>query len=737
MNTSRNCLLALAALAALSCADEPVNSTGDEGIETTIALSLTAAPESPGLAGTRALPDPLDVDEGTDLDYIVKDFWLLQFNENGQRVGSPRYYTMPTMTSTTAVAVILPPVNETYKGVLIANTHSESFGTTLGTVTTLAGLETVYKRIWNLEDMYNATNTPPDLLMNGTVNVTSATTSLSCTLYRNVAKFTLTLNNTATSGVTITSVQVRNVPDRLFYFDRWFDGDAPPSPSATQSGLLDLPADEFELLPGSIVKTLRYYLPRNRQGTTGASTEAGKNVGAPTRATYIEIMAVTAGEIADGGGKPLRYRFYLGANMKNDFNIEPNFHYTLPVVFTTAGDVEQDNRVENLGQVQLAGANSYIINPLPGAVQTTYGVPVDRINKFWNSPDGKITGNVLADDIPWVAEVIWQDKADPLIQFCEASGVPSGDRYAGTGDSFFHFSPAGPTASGNVLIGVRKEDATEYLWSWHLWITGYNPDAVASAWQDDVYAYAVPGGAVHRYSGTTWSTNYADKFIMDRNLGAASGARTDGLTKTSGLYYQFGRKDPFPAASVYLYDVTGAALPRYHANGDCISRVIGETTLKISVQRPSTFYATGVDWIQNNPYYNNSWNNPGWYTSVPKAGKSLFDPCPPGWKVPPVQGTWETFVLAGTTPNAVGYPGVGAEFYMGGAGTGETAFYPLSGSRTATQGITHEVGVVGPYWSAKGLDTWGGYVLTVVPSSVNPWYFSARSNGLSVRCIQE
>ncbi|MDR2131599.1 MAG: FimB/Mfa2 family fimbrial subunit, partial [Odoribacteraceae bacterium] len=300
MNTSRICSLALAALAALSCADEPVGSTGNEGIETTIALSLTAAPELPGLAGTRALEEP--VNEGTGPGYIVEDFWLLQFNENGQRLGSPRYYTMPTVTSTTAVAVIIPPAGKIYRCVLLANIHSDAFNTVLGPVITLADLKTVYKRLSKLKDMYNAGGLDPDLLMNGTVDVTSTTTSLTCALYRTVAKLTLTLNNTATSGVTITSVQLRNVPDRLFYVDRLLDGDAPPSPSPAQSDVFDLPVDTLDLAPGDAVETLRYYLPRNRQGTTGASTEAGKNVGAPGRATYVEIMAVTAGAIEDGGG---------------------------------------------------------------------------------------------------------------------------------------------------------------------------------------------------------------------------------------------------------------------------------------------------------------------------------------------------------------------------------------------------------------------------------------------------
>ncbi|MDR2129785.1 MAG: FimB/Mfa2 family fimbrial subunit, partial [Odoribacteraceae bacterium] len=302
MNTSRNILLALATCAAVSCADEPVDPAGNEGIETTIALSLTAVPETPGLAGSRALPDSPVVDEGSDPDYIVKDFWLLQFNENGVRIGSPRYYTMPLDNTSTAVAVILPPADKTYKCVLLANTHADAFDATLGSVTTLEGLKTSYKRIWNLADLYNATGAAPDLFMNGTVDIDSDTEELTCPLYRNVAKLTLTITNENPSGIKITSVRLRNVPDRLFYADQLFDGAATPSPSPAQSGVIDLPVDDLNLAPGSAMKTLRYYLPRNRQGTTGASTEAGKNVGAPGRATYVEIMAVTAGAIEDGGG---------------------------------------------------------------------------------------------------------------------------------------------------------------------------------------------------------------------------------------------------------------------------------------------------------------------------------------------------------------------------------------------------------------------------------------------------
>ncbi|MDR2130305.1 MAG: fibrobacter succinogenes major paralogous domain-containing protein, partial [Odoribacteraceae bacterium] len=438
------------------------------------------------------------------------------------------------------------------------------------------------------------------------------------------------------------------------------------------------------------------------------------------------------------GGKPLRYRFYPGANMTNDFNIVPNFHYTLPIIFHTAG-AEQDSRVENLGQVQLAESNSYIISPLTGNVQATYGVPVFRVNTFWKSVDG--TGSTaITPTTEWEAEVIWQDKAgEGLINFCESSGtVIAAGKYAGTGENNFYFSPKDQNAAGNVLIGIKKKGTTEYLWSWHLWLTNYNPDNAPLFWQEDVYSYPVTGGAVHRYSGGTWATAaYTGKFIMDRNFGAASATRADGLAKTRGLYYQFGRKDPFPAAGVSLYDVQGAILSRndYAPNGtDCIARVQGATALKTAVQHPCNFYCPGSDdWVSGNPYSDNSWNNPTWQTSTTK---SLFDPCPPGWRLP-VNGTWGTFALTNVHSGyAGGTDQAGWEFYLSGS-SGETVFYPAAGYRPFSTGAMYYERVDGYYWSSTPNSSTGGHYLSFGATFVNPWNPANRGSGFPVRCIQE
>jgi hypothetical protein len=221
---------------------------------------------------------------------------------------------------------------------------------------------------------------------------------------------------------------------------------------------------------------------------------------------------------------------------------------------------------------------------------------------------------------------------------------------------------------------------------------------------------------------------------MDRNFGAASAARADGIAKTRGLYYQFGRKDPFPAASVKLYNVSGATVTAFTATaGDCIVRVPGKTAIKTAVQHPYNFYYPGSgDWAQSNPY-SNPWNNPTWHSSTTK---SLFDPCPPGWRLP-VDGTWSTFLLT-SRPNAANYPDdykggsaqAGWEFYMSGS-SGQTAFYPASGSRIITTGAVRSELHNGYYWLSSGLFSYFD------ATGINPQGAADRSYGFLVRCVQE
>ncbi len=733
MKTLRTCFLGLTVLAAVSCAQDPLDSqtVTEQGREALVGLSLRAVPQSAGMPGSRAVTE--EIEEGTDAAYKVSDFWLLEYNDRGLMIGSPHYYVMSEFTDGTAVPIILPPAGSEYTCVVLANTHADGFSATLGEATTLDKLKTFCKNIRTQEDTYNAGTR--DLLMNCVVPVTSNTTTLDCQLYRNIAKLTLRLTNREGSDVQINSVQLRNVPDRQFYADRLY-ADAPaPSPAAAEAGFIDWDVEECAIAAGEPTKELVFYLPRNCRGVTGSVLESQKNVDAPFYATFLEIMAEDVTRHT-----PLRYRFYLGRNMKNDFNIIPNHHYVLPITINDKGDASTDNRVEDMGEVELAESNSYLINPLKGEVQTLYAVPITRINRFWGN-EGPDKSAPIASATEWVAEVIWQDRPARLIDFCSPEGLAAegNTTYEGKGESFFYFKPL-EGASGNVVIGVRKKAASkrEYLWSWHLWITDYAPE-YTTAWKEGVYAYPVEGGSVHRYPGNSsgthiWDTKYRNKYIMDRNLGAFA-ANSSGGRNAYGFYYQFGRKDPFPHSGTALYDIEGNPQQDFTTSpDDCIQRIQGQAYLYEGVQLPYGFYYPGSnDWVKGNPYSATSrlWNNPTWHTS--DSNKSFFDPCPPGWKLPET-GTWGTL----SKTNSAGWRN-GYEFYMkpGGAEGDDVTWYPASGLRNIGSGAVNSEWYYGYYWSSAPVSATNAYSLYFYSGGVNPQNNLQRGNGFPVRCVQE
>lgn len=243
---------------------------------------------------------------------------------------------------------------------------------------------------------------------------------------------------------------------------------------------------------------------------------------------------------------------------------------------------------------------------------------------------------------------------------------------------------------------------------------------------------------MHRYAGkgnnNVWDGKYKDKFIMDRNLGAM-GASEKELEASRGFYYQFGRKDPFPHPKTVLYDINGNPQTTFPAlSGDCVSIVIGKAHLYASVFRPYSFYAAGnIDWVQDNPYTTSAWNNPQWYTNG--NGKSIFDPSPQGWRLPENGSTWNIFIGSSNTPNAEGYPEFGDlafrngwNFYMGGPGIGETAWYPAASIRNGNNGTVGGM-TTGNYWySLSSLYFVKNNVIILT---------GTRSSGYSVRCVKE
>lgn len=328
---------------------------------------------------------------------------------------------------------------------------------------------------------------------------------------------------------------------------------------------------------------------------------------------------------------------------------------------------------------------------------TVYELPIyERINEFWGSTDGD-ADNVIGDNTEWVADVIWQDINARAIHFTDETGSADQDVFNGKGKKPVYFKlnretlSSGMNIYGNILVGVKKKEASVYLWSWHLWVTDYNPDVapvpsqvtsntanysgfnylyvqnksvtgpgimdlqgafLATTNSATSYTENVFDGNVQHYSQTAtaqWSDAskavwdgtgiYANKWIMDRNLGAQSTSCADVKDPLDGwgMYYQFGRKDPFTYKDTYTINGSTKHSAKWSVASIGSKNTVG--TIKEGILHPNLFYpikdSSGAKWAEGAT--SNAWFNPNWYTAGnSKGAKTLFDPCPPGWCIPSI-----------------------------------------------------------------------------------------------------
>lgn len=167
-------------------------------------------------------------------------------------------------------------------------------------------------------------------------------------------------------------------------------------------------------------------------------------------------------------------------------------------------------------------------------------------------------------------------------------------------DGFICFTCA--NKDGNAVVAATAADGT-ILWSWHLWSAEPPKDVDCGTWT-----------------------------LMDRNLGATMPSGEESF----GLYYQWGRKDPFSRVLAFdsasgegwYHPVVGGGDDEANADIHCVA---------YSVAHPIEFIAKSNrndDWlIEPNQRYlwGLNWEVDGNIDFQPF--KSVFDPCPKGYAI--------------------------------------------------------------------------------------------------------
>ena len=135
---------------------------------------------------------------------------------------------------------------------------------------------------------------------------------------------------------------------------------------------------------------------------------------------------------------------------------------------------------------------------------------------------------------------------------------------------------------GNAVIAVTDAEGT-IIWSWHIWATDRPAEIRLTE-------------ATHAY--------------LDRNLGATTAEL--GLETTKGLYYQWGRKDPFHLAKCQTESISS------------------QLTIEKLLENPTTMYfPTETEWLSHDEAF---WGNPDESSST-ATFKTIYDPCPKGYTI--------------------------------------------------------------------------------------------------------
>lgn len=262
-----------------------------------------------------------------------------------------------------------------------------------------------------------------------------------------------------------------------------------------------------------------------------------------------------------------------------------------------------------------------------------------------------------------------------------------------------------PTIVYNSDTMVSKSNATSYVAG----VFNLCDDAGNVIWSYLCWAASI--NSIELDNGT----------IMDLNLGFGGTMKSDNSISDQGVYYQWGR----PFAFGYPKGADGQT---------------ANTDLRISSYKQSAENAMSMgcatdannrDWWQDGTHRYDLWGNPETTTTSTGGKKSIFDPCPTGWKVASAALLKEVFDNAIDEDNKLIYTYKGSQW-------SKTYFF---NGDTATRGSAK-----GLYWADNAINDSNALHYEFYPESTKDgvttpagkkFEGARRSHACAIRCMKD
>lgn len=316
-----------------------------------------------------------------------------------------------------------------------------------------------------------------------------------------------------------------------------------------------------------------------------------------------------------GTNKTLNYDIYVGNDNLTNFDINENsrYHYCVTI---NQGEfiITEDPRVSlEEGAINLSNYERYA-NCYVCSCEDSYrfDATVMGNGSLYDGTSHYLSHNGETSHGMKPVEVVlaWESTADGAET--TARNVIDGKPLLVNG--FVEFQTG--NVEGNAVIAV-KDETGNIIWSWHIWVTNRN-----------IHVTSPLGYMLH-------------------NLGATD--ETVNANGNIGLLYQWGRKDPFPSLKTDKTNNNQIGDGEISFGGMEPRNYSGYLNVLNSIRNPTLFYRYIVS--SEVKYYD--WFIPGcfktedteelrlqqqesrlWGGNDKGTQKTLYDPCPYGWRIP-------------------------------------------------------------------------------------------------------
>jgi hypothetical protein len=331
---------------------------------------------------------------------------------------------------------------------------------------------------------------------------------------------------------------------------------------------------------------------------------------------------------------------------------------------------------------QTGGANSAVAKFAASTTTATVRLPLGFVSA---ASSGVFGGKTIA---AFKDTVLWQESGTGVtFKTSMTSGSPVSQQYI-TVTATIPNATANKYANAVIALTwedeggvgpVGSKEPDDVVWSWHVWTMPEN------------YETSYPSGG----DVNADFHNPNQLLLMKRVLGKGAAAH-------HGVFYQWGRKDPF------FKNLTGIEPAIFHA-----TEVNVATNKANAIRLPSTFYKGTTSSLYD--WHGTNHDNALWSDSPEPGTKTYYDPCPEGWRMPPHYtdpevSPWKNDAYLVWTEYANGY----------------------IRSDGVTDGATE-----GRIWTASANNEQAWYTYLPNSTTVNHAGITYRASALSVRCVKD